>query len=118
MFFIPPRENCIVCLWGLKGQIGTWLHDKIMVVDLKYGITGGQNISSAWSNYNGKDENFRDTDVLVEGPVINQMVQRIIELFIKDKKGDFSKQSPMEKYHQLVAQKINASRSIRFCWQF
>ncbi|MCA9507412.1 MAG: phosphatidylserine/phosphatidylglycerophosphate/cardiolipin synthase family protein, partial [Myxococcales bacterium] len=84
----------------------------IMVVDLKYGITGGQNVSSGWANSNGKDENFRDTDILVQGPVVYQMAQRIIDLFVKDENGDFKNQSQMDVYRKLVSKKINESRAM------
>jgi len=57
------------------------IHDKILVTDLKYAITGGQNIGSWWANSNGQDKNFRDTDVLVEGPIVLEMLEVFIGLW-------------------------------------
>ena len=48
-------------------------HRRILVVDGLAGVTGGSGISGKWSG-NGREEgHWRDTDVLVEGPVVEQL---------------------------------------------
>ena len=48
-------------------------HRRILVVDGHVGVTGGSGTSGKWSG-NGKQEGqWRDTDMRVEGPVINQL---------------------------------------------
>ncbi|MBN4077463.1 phosphatidylserine/phosphatidylglycerophosphate/cardiolipin synthase family protein [Sulfobacillus acidophilus] len=75
--------------WSTSWQ----LHDKIFITDAKYAITGGQNIGSWWSESNGLDDNFKDTDVYAEGPVVLQMALRFFNIWMslvpKDK--DFKK---------------------------
>ena len=64
------------------GSLGEWLlnfrqlnrrmHNKLLVADNRLGIIGGRNIGNA---YFGLDEkyNFRDLDVLVAGPVVEEI---------------------------------------------
>jgi len=48
-------------------------HRRILVVDGLAGVTGGSGISGKWSG-NGREEgHWRDTDVLLEGPVVEQL---------------------------------------------
>jgi len=48
-------------------------HRRILVVDGKVGVTGGSGTSGKWSG-NGKQEGqWRDTDMRIEGPVVNQL---------------------------------------------
>lgn len=48
-------------------------HRRILVVDGRVGVTGGSGTSGKWSG-NGKQEGqWRDTDMRVEGPVVNQL---------------------------------------------
>ncbi|HTI56200.1 MAG TPA: phospholipase D-like domain-containing protein [Verrucomicrobiae bacterium] len=48
-------------------------HRRILVVDGTIGFTGGSGTSGKWSG-NGKEDGFwRDTDVRVEGPVVEQL---------------------------------------------
>jgi cardiolipin synthase len=48
-------------------------HRRILVVDGKIGITGGSGTSGKWGG-NGRTQNhWRDTDVWVEGPVVEQL---------------------------------------------
>lgn len=48
-------------------------HRRILVVDGQVGVTGGSGTSGKWSG-NGKQEGqWRDTDMRVEGPVVNQL---------------------------------------------
>jgi cardiolipin synthase len=48
-------------------------HRRILVADGRVGVTGGSGTSGKWSG-NGRQEGlWRDTDVRVEGPVVNQL---------------------------------------------
>lgn len=48
-------------------------HRRILVVDGRIGITGGSGTSGKWSG-NGKQRGYwRDTDIRVEGPVVEQL---------------------------------------------
>ena len=62
-----------------KGVVN--LHDKILVVDGQYAIVGGQNIGSWFFETDGHDRKFRDSDVFVEGPVVNTIAKRFISLW-------------------------------------
>lgn len=48
-------------------------HRRVLVVDGKVGITGGSGTSGKWSGNGKTDGHWRDTDVLVEGPVVPQL---------------------------------------------
>lgn len=57
------------------------LHDKIFVVDGEVAITGGQNAGTYWADSTGEDGYFRDTDVWVKGPVVNQIALRFVGMW-------------------------------------
>jgi cardiolipin synthase len=58
-------------------------HRRILVVDGLLGITGGSGISGKWSG-NGKQKgHWRDTDVLLEGPVIEQLQGAFVENWLE-----------------------------------
>src|SRR5262245_48407848 len=48
-------------------------HRRILVVDGLLGITGGSGISGKWSGNGRQKGHWRDTDVLLEGPVVEQL---------------------------------------------
>jgi len=48
-------------------------HRRILVVDGMIGVTGGSGISGKWSGNGRQEGHWRDTDVLLEGPVIEQL---------------------------------------------
>jgi cardiolipin synthase A/B len=48
-------------------------HRRILVVDGLVGVTGGSGISGKWSGNGRQEGQWRDTDVLLEGPVIEQL---------------------------------------------
>ncbi len=55
-------------------------HEKYLVVDDWYGITGGTNIAAAYALYQNKPNNmWRDQDVLVAGPVAADMSRAVDE---------------------------------------
>lgn len=48
-------------------------HRRILVVDGMVGVTGGSGISGKWSGNGRQQGHWRDTDVRLEGPVIEQL---------------------------------------------
>jgi cardiolipin synthase len=48
-------------------------HRRILVVDGVVGVTGGSGLSWKWSGDGRQEGHWRDTDVLLEGPVIEQL---------------------------------------------
>jgi cardiolipin synthase len=48
-------------------------HRRILVVDGQVGITGGSGTSGKWSGDGKREGHWRDTDILVEGPVVSQL---------------------------------------------
>ncbi|MFI5324762.1 MAG: phosphatidylserine/phosphatidylglycerophosphate/cardiolipin synthase family protein [Candidatus Rokuibacteriota bacterium] len=48
-------------------------HRRILVADGRVGITGGSGTSGKWSGDGKQAGQWRDTDVRVEGPVVNQL---------------------------------------------
>jgi len=48
-------------------------HRRILVVDGVVGVTGGSGISGKWSGNGKQSGHWRDTDVRIEGPVVEQL---------------------------------------------
>jgi len=48
-------------------------HRRILVVDGVVGVTGGSGISGKWSGNGKQPGHWRDTDVRIEGPVVEQL---------------------------------------------
>ena len=48
-------------------------HRRILVVDGRVGITGGSGMSGKWNGNGRLEGHWRDTDVRVEGPVVEQL---------------------------------------------
>jgi len=48
-------------------------HRRVLVADGRVGITGGSGTSGKWSGDGKTQDHWRDTDVLVEGPVVEQL---------------------------------------------
>jgi len=48
-------------------------HRRILVVDGRIGVTGGSGTSGKWSGNGREKGHWRDTDVRVEGPVVEQL---------------------------------------------
>jgi len=54
------------------------MHNKIVVIDDRIGITGGRNIENDYYD-RGIDRNFKDRDVLVIGPAVTAMTESFME---------------------------------------
>ena len=48
-------------------------HRRILVADGRMGVTGGSGTSGKWSGDGKQEGQWRDTDMRVEGPVVNQL---------------------------------------------
>jgi len=48
-------------------------HRRILVVDGLAGVTGGSGISGKWSGNGRQEGHWRDTDIMLEGPVVEQL---------------------------------------------
>jgi cardiolipin synthase len=48
-------------------------HRRILVVDGLVGVTGGSGVSGKWSGNGRQEGRWRDTDILIEGPVVEQL---------------------------------------------
>src|SRR6266850_2455761 len=48
-------------------------HRRILVVDGLVGVTGGSGISGKWSGNGRQEGHWRDTDIYLEGPVVEQL---------------------------------------------
>lgn len=68
--FITPWE-----LWRYNYRN----HRRILVVDGKVGFTGGHGVSQAWTGDGRTEEHWRDTDVKVEGPIVQQLQAAFVE---------------------------------------
>ena len=54
-------------------------HRRILVIDGKIGFTGGHGVSDAWSGNGRTAEHWRQTDVRVEGPIVQQLQAAFVE---------------------------------------
>jgi len=48
-------------------------HRRILVIDGKIGFTGGHGVSDAWTGDGRTAEHWRQTDVRIEGPIVQQL---------------------------------------------
>ena len=58
-----------------KGATDQRNHRKIVVIDGKVGITGGFGIEDVWLGNGRKPKEWRDSNVIVRGPAVNEMQQ-------------------------------------------
>lgn len=54
-------------------------HRRILVVDGKIGFTGGHAVSDAWTGDGRTADHWRQTDVRVEGPIVQQLQAAFVE---------------------------------------
>lgn len=83
-------------------------HQKLFIVDDLYAITGGMNIGDDYAKGSIVVEGWRDTDVMLEGPVIMQMKELFLlnwatgdnqNFFVRDDAKELEKaKKEMEKY--------------------
>ena len=58
--------------WAID-RVNNRNHRRILVVDGRIGITGGSGTSGKWSGDGKREGHWRDTDMRVEGPVVEQL---------------------------------------------
>ena len=63
-------------------------------MDSKFAIVGGQNIGSWYSKKKQEDGSFRDTDAIVSGPVIQDILKRFVNLWKIARPNDSSLKPP------------------------
>ncbi len=66
---LPMYAVAAACCWR---QLNQRMHNKLLVVDDHVGITGGRNYQNDYYDW-GEDYNFRDRDLLLAGPVVQDM---------------------------------------------
>jgi cardiolipin synthase len=54
-------------------------HRRILVIDGKVGFTGGHGVSEAWTGDGRTKGRWRDTDVEIEGPIVQQLQAAFVE---------------------------------------
>jgi cardiolipin synthase A/B len=54
-------------------------HRRILVIDGKIGFTGGHGVSDAWTGNGLTPERWRQTDVRVEGPIVQQLQAAFVD---------------------------------------
>jgi cardiolipin synthase len=54
-------------------------HRRILVIDGTFGFTGGHGVAEAWTGDGRTDGKWRDTDVRVEGPIVQQLQAAFVE---------------------------------------
>jgi cardiolipin synthase A/B len=58
-------------------------HRRVLVVDGRVGVTGGSGTSGKWSGDGKQEGQWRDTDMRVEGPVVNQLQGAFVENWLE-----------------------------------
>jgi len=90
-------------------------HRRILVVDGRVGITGGSGTSGKWGGDGKQQDHWRDTDVLVEGPVVEQMQGAFAENWLEATGialgGKDYFPSPVEAKGDVAAQAVRSSPS-------
>jgi cardiolipin synthase A/B len=88
-------------------------HRRILVADGRIGITGGSGTSGKWSGNGRTDGHWRDTDVLVEGPVVAQLQGAFVENWLEATGvalgGDDYFPRPLEARGPIRAQAVRSS---------
>ena len=54
-------------------------HRRILVIDGTFGFTGGHGVAEAWTGDGRTEGKWRDTDVRVEGPIVQQLQAAFVE---------------------------------------
>ncbi len=90
-------------------------HRRILVADGRVGITGGSGMSGKWGGNGQQKGRWRDTDVLTEGPVVEQLQGAFVENWLEATGialgGKDYFPSPMEAKGDVAAQVVRSSPS-------
>jgi len=80
------------------------MHDKLFIQDGKRAVVGGQNLGSWYFDANGTDDNYRDTDVFVEGPVVRDIARRFVRIWQEQQPLDASLERYVRQLQELDVQ--------------
>ncbi|HET8575880.1 MAG TPA: cardiolipin synthase [Methylomirabilota bacterium] len=58
-------------------------HRRILVVDGRLGVTGGSGVSEKWGGSGRQEGYWRDTDVKVEGPIVEQLQAAFVDNWLE-----------------------------------
>lgn len=88
-------------------------HRRILVADGRVGITGGSGTSGKWGGNGQQEGQWRDTDVLVEGPVVEQLQGAFAENWLETTGialggGDYFPR-PLQSSGDVAAQAVRSS---------
>ena len=87
-------------------------HRRILVIDGSIGFTGGHGVSEAWTGDGRTAEHWRQTDVRVEGPVVQQLQAAFIDSWRRttgDVLGDDSYFPQLDLQGKVYAQIVKSS---------
>jgi cardiolipin synthase len=68
-FIVYGREHW----WQVKPNINQRTHRKLLIVDGRFGFTGGMCIADTWMGNATQVDQWRDVQIELEGPVVRQM---------------------------------------------
>ena len=71
-FFRTPR-------WYTLDKLNHRMHRRLLVVDGRVGFTGGVGIADVWTGDAQDPEHWRETDVLVEGPAVRDVLGAFVQ---------------------------------------
>ncbi len=88
-------------------------HRRILVADGRVAITGGSGLSGKWDGDGRTDGHWRDTDIRVEGPVVEQIQAAFVENWLETTGialgGDPYFPQPVQQRGPLLAQAVRSS---------
>jgi cardiolipin synthase A/B len=87
-------------------------HRRILVIDGKIGFTGGHGVNDAWIGDGRTAEHWRQTDVRVEGPVVQQLQAAFVESWRRatgDVLGDDAYFPALDNQGKVYAQVVKSS---------
>ena len=68
--------------WAID-RVNNRNHRRILVVDGRFGVTGGSGTSGKWSGNGRQEGQWRDTDIRLEGPVVAQLQGAFVENWLE-----------------------------------
>jgi cardiolipin synthase len=85
---LMSRDGCQVVSFRPIGPLGLGSannrnHRRILVVDGRIGFTGGSGVSSKWMGNGRVADHWRDTDVRIEGPVVEYLQGAFAESWVE-----------------------------------
>jgi cardiolipin synthase len=87
-------------------------HRRILVIDGRIGFTGGHGVGEAWTGNGRTAEHWRQTDVRVEGPIVQQLQAAFVESWRRttgDLLGDDSYFPALDTQGKVYAQIVKSS---------